>query len=306
VALLLPLHTLPVAAQDIPTLHVETHLIDTTLSVHDATGRPVHGLTAKDFTVVEDGVPQTIRFFTHDMQQPLSIGVLIDASDSQSSFIKQHDHAIQAFLREILTPQDQAFAVCFGNHLRLVSDFTASPSAILDGLHRFDKGDRDMPELGPEEDRELGTALHDAVYYSITEKLAPIHGRRKVILLLTDGEENSSGHDLLDSIEAAQDTDVLVYAIRFSSLEHGKMTIRGTYGMHLLDHLTSQTGGKVYDARSTSLEDDFADIANDLASLYAVAYQSTNPVRDGTYRKVVIRTTTPGLAVRARPGYYSR
>lgn len=293
-------------AQDTPTLHVETHLIDTTLSVHDATGHPAHGLGAGDFTVVEDGVPQTIRFFTHDSQQPLSIGVLIDASDSQSSFIKQHDQAIQAFLREILSPQDQAFAVCFGNHLRLVSDFTSSPSNILDGLNRFDQGKRDMPELGPKVDRELGTALHDAVFYSIAEKLAFIHGRRKVLLILSDGEENSSGHDLLDSIEAAQDADVLVYAVRFSTLEHGQLTTRGQYGTHLLDHLTGQTGGKVYDARATRLEDDFADIAADLGGLYAIAYQSTNPVRDGTYRKVVIQTTHPGLTVRARPGYYAR
>jgi Ca-activated chloride channel homolog len=304
--LLLAATALTAGGQDVPTIHTESHLIDTTLSVHDSEGRLLHNLAAGDFTVVEDGVPQTIRFFTHDMQQPLSIGLLVDASDSQSSFVKEHDKAIQAFLHQILTPQDQAFAVCFGNHLRLVSDFTASPAAILDGLHRFDKGDRSMPELGPKVDRALGTALHDAVFHSIAEKLAPIHDRRKILLLFTDGEENSSGHDLLDSIEAAQNADVLVYAIRFSNLEHGQITTRGQYGSHLLDHLTAQTGGKVYDSRATHLEDDFADIADELRSLYAVAYQSSNLVRDGTFRKVVIQTTHPGATVRARSGYYAR
>ena len=285
---------------------VETHLIDTTLSVHDADGRIVTGLTQGDFTVVEDGVPQKIRFFAHDTQLPLSIGLIIDESGSQEKFVKEHEKDIEAFLHQVLEPNDQAFAVCFGNHLRLVSNATSSAPAIMDGIRSFDKGNTNFPEIGPKEVRELGTALYDAVFYSITEKLAGVHQRRKVLVVFSDGEENSSEHDMLDAIETAQDYDVLIYAIRYTELKHGAMDAHDRYGMRALDHLTTQTGGKAFDFHATNLKQAFAEISGDLRSLYDLAYQSTNPTRDGTYRKVVIQTTRPGLSVRARTGYYAR
>jgi Ca-activated chloride channel family protein len=292
--------------QGVPVIKVETHLIDTTLSVHDTDGRIVTDLAQDDFTVVEDGVPQKIRFFAHNNQLPLSIGLIIDASGSQEKFVKEHQKDIEAFLHQVLEPNDQAFALCFGNHLRLVSDAIASAPAIMDGIRAFDKGNMDFPEIGPKEERELGTALYDAVFFSITEKLASIHQRRKVLLIFSDGEENSSEHDLLDAIGAAQNADVLIYAIRYTELKHGKMNARDRYGVRALDHLTTQTGGKTFDFHETKLKQDFNEIAGDLRSLYDVAYQSTNPTRDGTYRKVVIQTTHPDLTVRARAGYYAR
>ena len=254
-------------AQNIPVIQVETHLIDTTLSVHDAEGSVVPGLTQDDFKVIEDGVPQKIRFFAHDNQLPLSIGLVIDVSGSQEKFVKEHEKAIEAFLQQVLGPGDQAFAVCFGNHLRLVSDFTSSAPAIIEGIRNFDKGKGNFPELGPQEERELGTALHDAVFYSIIEKLASIHQRRKVLLVFSDGEENSSEHDLLDSIEAAQSADVLVYAIRYTETHHGKMNARDRYGVRVLDHLTGQTGGKSFDAHAIPVKQAFAEISEDLRSL---------------------------------------
>ncbi len=293
-------------AQGVPVIQVETHLIDTTLSVRSADGRIVTGLSQDDFTVIEDGVPQKIRFFAHDNQLPLSIGLLIDESGSQEKFVKEHQKDIDTFLHQILEPNDQAFAICFGNHLRLVSDSTSSATAIMDGVRSFDKGNLDFPEIGPKETRVLGTALYDAIYFSTTEKLATIHQRRKVLIIFSDGEENSSEHDLLDAIGAAQNADVLIYAIRYTELKRGKMDARDRYGMRALDHLTTQTGGKAFDFHATNLKQDFAEIAGDLRSLYDLAYQSTNPIRDGTFRKVVIQTTRPGLTVRARTGYYAR
>jgi Ca-activated chloride channel homolog len=308
VTLFLPLlvSTRVLHAQGIPDIKVETHLIDTTLSVRDPDGTIVSGLTQNDFTVVEDGVPQKIRFFAHDNQLPLSIGLIIDESGSQEKFVKEHEKDIEAFMRQVLEPSDQAFALCFGNHLRLVSDSTSSSSAIMDGIRSFDKDNRDFPEIGPKEERKLGTALYDAIYFSVTEKLATIHQRRKVLLVFSDGEENSSEHDLLDAIGAAQNADVLVYAIRYTELKHGKMDARDRYGVRALDHLTTQTGGKAFDFHETKLKKDFNEIAGDLRSLYDLAYQSTNPTRDGTYRKVVIQATRPGLTIRARAGYYAK
>jgi len=288
------------------TLKVETHLIDTTVSVHDAEGGNVKDLTADDLAIVEDGIPQTIRFFSRAEQLPLSVSLVIDESGSQDKFVKQHEQDIAEFLRQTIEPQDQAFAICFGNKLRLVSDWSNSGAAIVDGIRRFDKGDRTFPEIGPKEDRDLGTALNDAVFYAIHDRMSGIHQRRKVLLVFSDGEENSSEHDLLDVVQAAQEEDVLVYAIRYTENKGSKINARDRYGIRELDHLTAQTGGKSYDARAMKVSQAFAEIAGDLRSLFGVAYQSTNRVRDGAYRKVVIQSKRPGLTVRARAGYYAR
>ncbi|WP_232298716.1 VWA domain-containing protein [Granulicella tundricola] len=285
---------------------METHLIDTTVSVHDGSGGLVNDVAKDDLTIIEDGVPQTVRFFSHADQLNLSIGLVIDASGSQEKFIKEHEHDIADFLHQTLLPGDRVFAVCFGNHLRLVSDWTGDQAAIIDNLRSYDKGHRDGPELGPIEEREFGTALNDAIFYSATEKMADVHQRRKVLVVFSDGEENSSEHDLVDAIEAAQNNDVLVYAIRYTELNHGKMNARDRYGMRELDHLTAQTGGKSYDVHAMKVSQAFAEIAGELRSLYGVAYQSTNKVRDGAFRKIVIQPNRPGLVLRARAGYYAK
>ncbi len=294
------------AAQDVYLYKTETHLIDLTMSVHDTQGGLVQGLGKDAFKVVEDGVPQEIRFFAHDTELPLSIGIIVDVSGSQEAFVKAHEKDVEAFAKEVLAPGDEAFAVCFGNHLRLVSDFTGSAPQLVDGIRRFDKGARDFPEIGPKEDRELGTALYDAVYFSAVEKLSNRPHRRKVLLVLSDGEENSSEHDLVDAIEAAQNSDVLVYAVRYTESKEGKFSARDRYGERALEHLTAQTGGRTYDVRHVKLEQAFAEIAGELRSLYELAYQSTHRERDGSFRKVEIQPLRPGIVVRSRSGYYAR
>ncbi len=288
------------------TLKVESHLVETTVSIHDSKGQPVLQLPETVFSVTEDGVPQKIRYFAKQHELPLSIGLIVDESGSQESFVKAHQKAVEGFLQQVLQPKDRAFAVCFGNHIRLVSDWTASPTAITEAIHRFDKGDRDFSEVGPREDRELGTALYDAIYFPITERLSDVHERRKVLLLLTDGEENSSEHDLLDTIREAQDGNVLIYAIRTTEAKANKMQARDRYGARVLDHLAAETGGRVFDARTTRLEDDFAEIALELQSLYELGYYSTHHERDGRFRKVTIGVNDETLSVRARSGYTAR
>ena len=292
-------------AQQIFTYRTETHLIDTTISVRDAQGGLVQGLTQNDFRIVEDGVPQTVKFFAHDRELPLSVGIILDESGSQEKFIKAHERDLEQFLQEVLEPKDEAFAVCFGNHLRLVSDVTHSPQGVVSGVRAFDKGSTDFPEIGPQEKRDLGTALFDAVYFSVHDKMQGKTGRRKVLLLMTDGEENSSEHDLIDAIQAAQESNVLVYALRYTDMHHNQVSARDRYGMRVLNHLSDQTGGRTFDIKAVAVREAFADIAGELRSLYDIAYQSTNHVRDGKFRKVEIMPVRPDLVVRSRAGYYA-
>jgi Ca-activated chloride channel family protein len=301
--------TAAVYAQEVPVFHSETHLIDSTVSVHDASGGLVQDLKQDELTIVEDGIPQTIQFFSRAEQLPLSIGLIFDGSASQDKFNKEHEHDLADFLKQALMPDDKVFSLGFGNHLRLLNDWAdgsrENQEAIRDAFHRYVKGEKDQPEIGPKEDRDLGTALNDAVYYSITEKMQAIQHRRKVLIVFSDGEENSSEHDLIDTIEAAQNANTLVYAIRYTELKHGKMDARDRYGMRELDHLTTQTGGKTYDSHSMKVSEAFAEIAGELRSLYSVAYHSTNPEHDGAFRKVVVKSNRPGIVIRARVGYYA-
>ena len=128
------------AAQNVPVFKSETHLIDTTVSVHDTNGGLVQNLTKDDLSILEDGVPQTIQFFSHADQLPLSIGLIVDVSGSQEKFLKEHERDIADFLRQTLAPEDKVFAVCFGNNLRLVTDWSADQTAILAALHSFEIG----------------------------------------------------------------------------------------------------------------------------------------------------------------------
>ena len=137
----------------------------------------------------EDAVPQKIEFFAKSTDLPLTLALMMDVSGSQEHFEKKHEKDLEVFLKEVLRPKDRAFMVCFGNHLRLVSDYTNSPGAMLSDFHEFDKGKKHFPEIGPEEERELGTAFYDSIYYSVTEKLAQSAGR-KAILMFSDGEDN--------------------------------------------------------------------------------------------------------------------
>jgi len=305
VSLVLFFFTYPATAQE-TVFHSEVHLVNMTFSVRGPDGKMAAGLGADDFDVLEDGVAQTIRFFAREDQLPLSIGLIVDASSSQDKFIKRHQHDIETFLKGILRSSDQAFAVCFGNHLRLVSDATSSPSQIIDGLRNFDKGNGDFPEIGPKEERDLGTALYDAIYFSVEEKLRGENNRRRALILFTDGEENSSEHDLIDAISAAQDSDVLIFAVRYTEMKHGAMNARNKYGMRVLGHLASQTGGSDFDGLHTDLPEAFQQISDELRSLYSIAYQSTNKMQDGTFRKVVIQPKKSDLKVRSKAGYYAR
>lgn len=288
-----------------PLVRSETHLVDFTFSVRRADGTLVRGLSQSDFQILEDGAPQTISFFGKETDLPLTLGLLVDSSDSQNKFFKRHRKDIAKFLSTVVRPQDEVFSICFGNHLRLTSDNTSSPAAVLDGLERFDKGDRKFPELAADDTRDGGTAVYDAVFYSIQQKLAQASGRRRALILFTDGEENSSSHDLLDAIDAARETDTLIYAIRYTGEDHSR-TAAAHHGIAALHHLASESGGSDYDALHTDVNEAFAQIADELRSLYSVAYHSTHHKRDGGFHHVVITAGDESYTVHARTGYYAR
>src|SRR5262249_39040927 len=146
--------------------------------------------------------------FARSTDVPLTLGLIVDVSGSQDHFTKQHENDLEVFLKEVLGPKDRAFLVTFANHLRLISDFSPSGAEIIERMRAYKERDRgkdkkkhtEFPELGPVETRDLGTAFYDSIYYSVMEKLARENGKR-AILLFSDGEDNSSSHDMMTAIE---------------------------------------------------------------------------------------------------------
>jgi Ca-activated chloride channel homolog len=184
-------------------IKIDVNLVTVSFSVRDAGGALVDGLTQDDFEVAEDSAPQKIAYFAKSTDIPLTLGLIVDASGSQDHFEKQHEHDLDTFLKAVLGPKDRAFLIGFGNHIRLVSDFSQSGNEMMQRWKEYEKHTDRFPELGPRESRDLGTAFYDSIFYSIEEKLAKENGRR-ALLIFSDGEDNSSSHDMMTTIEEAQ------------------------------------------------------------------------------------------------------
>lgn len=291
------------AAQE--SIQVDVKLVNVAFSARDSRGALVDNLTKQDFEILEDAVPQKISFFARSADVPLTLGLVVDVSGSQEHFSKQHQHDLEVFLKEALGPKDRVFVVCFGNHLRLVSDFSHSADEVIDRMKEFEHDTGHFPEIGPKEKRDLGTAFYDSIYYSTIEKLADEGGRR-ALLVFSDGEDNSSSHDMMTTIEAAQGANVQVYTIRYTEKEHGQLTARNKYGIRVMSRIAKETGGSEIDAETTDPHTYFRQIAEELRSSYELAYYPTNPAKDDTFRKIVIRPKQSGLTVQAKTGYFSR
>jgi Ca-activated chloride channel family protein len=299
--------TLGLSQEPLP-LHVDVNLVNVDFAVRDTQGGLASHLTRDDFEILEDGVPQKIEFFSRTADVPLTLGLIADFSGSQEHFLKRHHKDLQLFLSEVLGPNDRAFLICFGNHLRLASDLTPSTSDLMDGLKAFEHDDRHFPELGPAgEDRELGTAFYDAIYYPVTEKLERTVSGQKALIVFSDGEDNSSAHDMMDAIEAAQTANVRVYGMRYTEGNHGRLTARNKYGIRVMDRIAVETGAAAFDAEQGDVKKWFDEIGEDLRSSYSLAYYPTTPQsQDGSFRKITLRAKKPGLAVRCKTGYFAR
>jgi Ca-activated chloride channel family protein len=286
----------------------DVHLVNISFAVRDSQGKLVIGLKQDDFEVLEDGVPQKIAYFAPSADVPLTLGLVVDISGSQGSFLKPHEKDLRTFLQAALAPQDKAFLMCFANHLRLVADYSPPTRDLARALAGFDqlKDVSDYPELGPKEIRTAGTAFYDAIYYSTVQMLAKADGRRKALIVFSDGEDNSSAHHMLDAIEAAQTNNVLLFSVRYTEVHNQRLTARNKYGTSVMTRLAKETGGADFDAREKGLAENFKEIGDQLRSAYELGYHTSNPSTDDTFRKITIRAKAPGLTVRAKTGYYAR
>ena len=289
------------------TFRSEVHLVNVGFSVRDAAGKLIPNLTQEDFEILEDGVPQKVAFFARSVDVPLNLGLVVDISGSQASFVKSHQKDLRTFLDEVLRPEDRAFLVNFANHPRLVVNYTSNGRDLVNALEGYQWAhDKSLyPMLGPMEIRTGGTAFYDAIYHAANQMFQKTGEGRRALVVFSDGEENTSAHHMMDAIEIAQSNNVLLFCIRYTELR-GRWTAKNKYGKSVMERLGRETGGADYDAQETELSQHFRDIGEQLRSSYEIGYHSTNSVEDGTFHKIAIHVKQPNLTARAKTGYYSR
>jgi VWFA-related protein len=288
-ALLLSLPYADLFAQEAQTtIRTEVALVNVVFSASDRQNRRFPGLKAEDFLVFEDGKPQTIDYFSdlgEASEVPLTIALLIDTSGSVKNKLEFEKETAAEFLETVLRKnKDLALIIQFDSEVNLVHDFSNDPRMLIGSLDTLDAGN--------------STALYDAVYLAVEEKLRGETGR-KIIVVITDGEDTSSKLRKEDAIESAQKNDVLIYGI-------GIRSDMGT-NFGVLKKFAEETGGTFFSPRAklADIREAFQSIGRDIQGQYSLAYRSTNLVRDGSFRTIEIRCKVSGVRVRARKGYYA-
>jgi VWFA-related protein len=296
--------------EQLPTFRSQVNVVNLFFNVKDKHGALIPNLTKNDFQVFEDGKPQTIKYFTAETNQPLTLGIMIDSSPSQERVLDLEKQAGYEFLKQVLNDKDMAFVISFDVTVDLLQDFTNDPKQLRSALNRarINAGGSGggLPGMGggpfPTSTNPKGTLLYDAIYLGAHDKLANEVGR-KAMILLTDGEDQGSQLKIKDAIEAAQKADTICYVILIAD--------RGFYaggysGDHAMKDLTNATGGRVIEAsnKEDKLRKAFDDIAKELRSQYSIGYSPTNAKLDGTFRKVEIRTAQ-NYKIQTRSGYYA-
>jgi len=288
-------------AQEAPTFSTRVNVVSLLATVRDREGRIISNLTPDDFVLMEDGVPQKIRYFSQESDLPLSIGLLVDTSRSQSRVLEEERGASYKFLDQVLREgKDQAFIAHFDTRVETLEALTSSRVKLASALEEL---------LIPE---EVATLLYSAVRDCAQN---PMHSQtgRKALILLTDGVAFKDPVSIDTAIEFAQRADTIIYSIRFSDpvsigplraafvagmKEHGKLE---------LERMSKETGGVSYGVtKNRPIDAIYSEIEEALRNQYSIGYTPTRPSPDGKFHKVKLTTRDRHLVVTTRDGYYAK
>ncbi|HUA17066.1 MAG TPA: VWA domain-containing protein [Verrucomicrobiae bacterium] len=274
-------------------LKVDVNLVNVFVTVTDAQGAPVGGLKKENFILTEDGVIQKISVFDRESALPLSIALAIDTSLSTRHDLPLEEASAKRFAHAIIRPID---GLCVFSFSELVHQ---SASGFTPDLKRIDD-DIDHIRMG------AATALYDAIY--LASRGLDNRKGRKVIVLITDGEDTISKVDYQEAARAAEEAEAIVYSIIIVPIENSAGREIG--GEHALIQLSEDTGGKYYYATSSGqLDDAFRKISDELRTQYLLAYYPLQRTSFSEFRRIEVRITgvpdSGGYHVRNRAGYYT-
>ena len=294
----------PIAGLDTETLKVNVNLVNVYFSVRDKSGY-ITNLHKDDCSIYEDKSLQKTKNFTQEKNLPLTIGILLDTSGSQRNVLPLEQESGAQFLKDVLTPKDEAFLISFDINVDLLADYTNSPREIKRAMERaqINTGAGTGSVTGNGTPR--GTLLYDAVSLAATEKLRQEAGR-KIIVMLTDGGDQGSRETLKTATEAAQKANAIIYVILIADRGFYGGFGMGYSGDADMERLAKDTGGRVINVGNNGkkLEEAFTQIQDELRTQYLASYTPTNFKSDGTFRTLNI-TCQQGQKVQARKGYYA-
>jgi VWFA-related protein len=289
---------------DTQTLKVNVNLVNVYFSVRDKSGF-LTGLKKDECTLYEDKEPQTLKNFTQEKNLPLTIGILLDTSGSQTNVLPLEQDSGARFLKEVLTPKDEAFLISFDVNVDMLADYTNNASELKRSINKatINTGSGAGSITGNGAAR--GTLLYDAVYLAANEKLRQEAGR-KILVILTDGGDQGSQETLKTATEAAQKSNAIVYVILIADSGFGGMTFGLGGGAADMERLATDTGGRVINVGNNGrkLEDAFDQIQDELRTQYLASYTPKNVATDGKFRKLDF-DCGKGRKVQARKGYYA-
>jgi Ca-activated chloride channel family protein len=279
-----------------PTITVESRLVSVAMNVTDATGAPVSGFKADDFELLEDGKPVKISVFEAESSTPLEIVIAVDASESTYAEKSLEREAMRKFVKSLVREQDGVALMSFADDVTEVVPFTNDAKKIDSGFGRIERGE--------------ATAMYDAIYLASQRLAATAHdkGQRRVIVLITDGEDTSHHGSYTQAIEEAERAGAMVYSLIVVPVEADAG--RNVGGEHALIQMARDTGGKYYELVdrkdiSAALEH----VSDDLRTQYTVGYYAPHKVLgDAGLRHIEIRFKDPALRekyrLRYRTAYY--
>jgi VWFA-related protein len=305
--------------EPVTTLKVNVDLVSLYFTVKNKDGTLIPHLGADNCAVQEDKTPQKLKNFQAENNQPLTLGILLDTSASQTRVLPLEQQFGSQFLQSVLKSKDEAFLVSFDVDVDLLQDYTNSARQLERAMSKAEintaggNGSVGIPGIGqgpvPTQGAPKGTLLYDAVYLAANEKLGRETGR-KAIVLLTDGEDQGSRVKIAGAIEAAQKANVIIYGILLADRgSYGNFGF-GYNGNFALKKMADETGGRMIDVGhdGKKLEAAFQQIEDELRTQYLAAYTPTNAKADGTYRKIAVECKADKgeeLKVQVKKGYYA-
>jgi Ca-activated chloride channel family protein len=323
----------PEPAGEDGTIKIDTTLVTIPVTVSDRNGKYIPNLTKRDFQLYEDGIEQEVSEFSA-IEVPFHVVLMIDTSRSTVFRLEDIQSAAVSFVEQ-LRRDDKVMVVSFDDKIYVDSEFTSDRTRLRRAIYGTRTGG--------------GTKLYDAVDLAITERLQEVEGR-KAIVLFTDGVDTTSKFSSANkTIGLVEESEILVYPIRYDTEEQGRPNIYGgrggngpltwpfpmpggrqrrwpfTFnampqwgrggtigggsgdyrkGAQYLQDLADRSGARLQLADSLqNLDRAFALIAEELRQQYAISYYPSNAARDGSYRRIRVRATSPNLVVRTREGY---
>jgi Ca-activated chloride channel family protein len=266
-------------------------LVSLNVTVMDGT-RYVTDLTQQEFQVFEDGALQTLTFFSR-VQQPIALSILLDTSASMEESLGTAQEAAIGFART-LKSDDVIEVIDFDSQVQVLQEFTNDRARLEQAIRRTAVNG--------------STSLYNAIYISLKRlKQAKAKSaeeiRRQAIVVLSDGDDTSSLVEYEEVLNLAKRSETAIYAI---GLRHGEQARREfKEAEFVLRQLSQETGGRAFFPSSVQdLPKIYQQISDELSSQYSIAYTSKNPARTGAWRRVVVKTTRPGMVARTRQGYY--